>query len=193
MNKTKNTIFTAAIKVFSTNGYNGATMDDIALKAGVAKGTLYYHFKSKEEIFKYIVREGMNEIKENIQEAVDREQDCILRLKTLCKVQIDLVCENRDFFKVIMSQLWGTELRQLELRKVVQDYILLLEGYLKVGIEKEVLEKGNPSLMAYTYFGALCSTIVYQLINEDKNETVNFDEIIHNLTDYLLKGMVNAK
>jgi AcrR family transcriptional regulator len=49
MNKTKNTIFEAAIKVFSSNGYNGATMDDIALNAGVAKGTLYYHFKSKKK------------------------------------------------------------------------------------------------------------------------------------------------
>ncbi|MPM64998.1 hypothetical protein SDC9_111890 [bioreactor metagenome] len=45
MNKTKMTIFEAAIKTFSNSGYNGTTMDQVAEAAGVAKGTLYYHFK----------------------------------------------------------------------------------------------------------------------------------------------------
>ena len=54
MNNTKKLIFEAAIKVFSECGYNGAIMDDIASRAGVAKGTLYYHFASKEEIFKFV-------------------------------------------------------------------------------------------------------------------------------------------
>ena len=62
MNKTKRAIFDAAIKIFSTNGYEGATMDDMAQAAGVAKGTLYYYFKSKEEIFKYIITEGVEVI-----------------------------------------------------------------------------------------------------------------------------------
>jgi AcrR family transcriptional regulator len=188
MNKTKNTIFEAAIKVFSSNGYNGATMDDIALNAGVAKGTLYYHFKSKEEIFKYIVKEGMNKIRENVQERVDNEEDVILKLKVLCKVQLDLVYKNRDLFKVIMSQLWGRELRQLELRDIVQNYIMLIESYLKEAMDKGIIKKGNTSLKAYTFFGALCSSTVYEIINED---TVNIDEIIDNLTNYLLKGMTN--
>ena len=52
MNKTKNLIFESAIKIFSESGYRGATMDDIAANASLAKGTLYYHFKSKEEILR---------------------------------------------------------------------------------------------------------------------------------------------
>ena len=55
MNKTKNLIFESAIKTFSESGYRGATMDDIASNAGLAKGTLYYNFASKEEIFNFIV------------------------------------------------------------------------------------------------------------------------------------------
>ena len=51
MNKTKRAIFESAIKVFSKSGYTGATMDEVVAKAGVAKGSLYYHFKSKEELF----------------------------------------------------------------------------------------------------------------------------------------------
>ena len=49
MNRTKRLIFDSAIRIFSDCGYRGATMDDIASNAGLAQGTLYYHFTSKEE------------------------------------------------------------------------------------------------------------------------------------------------
>ena len=55
MNRTKKAIFEAAINVFATSGYNGSTVDEIASKANVAKGTLYYNFKSKEEIFNFVI------------------------------------------------------------------------------------------------------------------------------------------
>lgn len=73
MSNTKSLIFKSAIKIFSKNGYNGATMDAIATDAGVAKGTLYYHFKSKEEIFKYIIQEGMNIVKKEIEDITNNE------------------------------------------------------------------------------------------------------------------------
>ncbi len=46
--KQRTWFFKSAIKIFSESGYRGATMDDIAANAGLVKGTLYYHFKSKE-------------------------------------------------------------------------------------------------------------------------------------------------
>lgn len=186
MNKTKGAIFNAAIKVFSEKGYNGATMDDISINAGVAKGTLYYHFRSKEEIFKYIVKEGMKKIQVEVQDYVERVEDPILRLKNLCRVQLELVYKYRNFFKVIMSQLWGVEIRQLELREVIQKYIILIEGYIRDAIQKEAVKKGNESLMAYTFFGALSSTAVYELIN---NDDIDIEDLIENLTNYLLYGM----
>ncbi|WP_055665446.1 TetR/AcrR family transcriptional regulator [Desnuesiella massiliensis] len=186
MNKTKKAIFQAAIKVFSMAGYNGATMDDIALNAGVAKGTLYYHFKSKEEIFNYIITEGMTVMTEEVDSAASKEQDVLMKLKTMCRVQLKLVYENKDFFKVIMSQLWGQELRQLELRKVIGNYICAIEKYLKEAMEHGIVRKGDTSFMAYTLFGTLCSAAVYELIN---SENTDVDQLIDNLMSYVLNGI----
>lgn len=186
MNKTKKVIFQSAIKIFSISGYNGATMDDIALNAGVAKGTLYYHFKSKEEIFNYIITEGMNVIKEEMEEATAREEDVLMKLRTMCKVQLKLVYENKDFFKVIMSQLWGQELRQLELRKSIEEYIQTIEGYLKEAMKHGVVKKGKSSFMAYMLFGTLCSSAVYEVINSDNTD---IDELIDSLMSYVLTGI----
>lgn len=186
MNKTKKIIFKSALTVFSKNGYEGSTMDDIAEAAEVAKGTLYYHFKSKEEIFKYIIKEGMMLIKEEIEFISHREDDPLMRLKALCRVQLCLVYENRDFFKVVMSQLWGQQLRQFELRKSIENYIQYIQEYLKDAIDRGQIINGDVSFMAYTLFGTMCSAAVYELLNEDDT---NVNNIIDNLIQYILKGI----
>ena len=56
-------------------------MDDIAKEANVAKGTLYYHFKSKEEIFKFIIDGGMDIISEKLEDISKQEGDSISKLK----------------------------------------------------------------------------------------------------------------
>ncbi|ADQ14295.1 TetR/AcrR family transcriptional regulator [Halanaerobium hydrogeniformans] len=54
-NDTKQCILNSAVKVFSENNYHAASMAMIAEEAGVSKGTLYWHFDSKEELFREIV------------------------------------------------------------------------------------------------------------------------------------------
>lgn len=50
-------IIAAALEVFSRRGFAAARLEEIAAQAGVSKGTLYLYFRSKEELFKAMVRE----------------------------------------------------------------------------------------------------------------------------------------
>ncbi|MCR3758875.1 TetR/AcrR family transcriptional regulator [Clostridium felsineum] len=186
MNKTKNSIFKSALLIFSKNGYNGATMDEIALNAKVAKGTLYYHFKSKEEIFRYVISEGMNVIRGEMEEEAGKESNPINKLKAVCRVQIELIFRNREFFKVLMSQLWGQESRQLELRNVIKDYIGIIEKYLKEAMENGYIKNGETEFMSYIFFGVLCSGAVYDLIN---NNEESMEKLTEKITRYVFKGM----
>ncbi|MBP2034076.1 AcrR family transcriptional regulator [Clostridium algifaecis] len=193
MNNTKTTIFESAIKIFSNNGYDGATMDAIAADAGVAKGTLYYHFKSKQEIFRYIISKGLQIIKEEIEDIINEKEDAISKLKSLCKIQLGLVYERKDFFKVIMGQLWGKNSRQLELREAVDKYILYIQKYLEDAIKEGTIKEGNTYFMAYTLFGTICSAAVYELMNGDKeninSDKKNYIDMIGNTIDYVLNGI----
>lgn len=54
--RTREQILRAGLKVFSEKGFEGATMDDIALELEATKGLLYYHFKTKEEILSAILK-----------------------------------------------------------------------------------------------------------------------------------------
>ncbi|WP_026486669.1 TetR/AcrR family transcriptional regulator [Caldanaerobius polysaccharolyticus] len=185
MNSTKMAIFDSAIRVFSIRGYAGATMDEIASNAGVAKGTLYYHFKSKEDIFKFIIVEGLKAIIEKLNKETEGEVNPIDKIKMLCKVQMELVHNYKDLFKVIMSQLWGQEYRQLELRKLIKEYIENLEKYLVEGMTNGVIRKGDANFMAYSLFGSICSAVVFEMIGNESN----LEEFTKSHIDFILSGL----
>jgi AcrR family transcriptional regulator len=193
LNNTKRAIFDSAIKIFSINGYNGATMDDIAQNAGVAKGTLYYHFKSKEEIFNFIIEEGMKTIKQQTFGQIEKEEDPVNKLRIFCKTQLNLVNEYKDFLKVIMSQLWGDNLRQLELRNAIFEYAKELEGYVKQAIKSELIKDDDTFLLSCSLLGSVCSLAIHDMINSDKvlkgNANKNNDKDTEKLLEYLLDGI----
>lgn len=186
MNKTKVLIFNSAIKIFSESGYRGATMDDIASNAGLAKGTLYYHFSSKEEIFNFIVKEGLRILKDEADEVKKLNIDPIEKLTKICRIQLSFLYRHTDFFKVVMSQLWGHEKRQNELRLAIREYIDEIEINIKLGILEGKIPKGNSSLMAYEFFGTLCSAAIYESINIEK---INLEDIIENTIKFTLRGL----
>ena len=55
-------ILKGALEVFKTNGIEGSTMDQIAIQSGFGKATLYYYFKSKEDVFSAILTNGWQKI-----------------------------------------------------------------------------------------------------------------------------------
>ena len=51
-------LFEAAAGIFARKGYHKATVEEIARAIGVAKGTIYYHFENKEDLYLAVIREG---------------------------------------------------------------------------------------------------------------------------------------
>ncbi len=190
MNKTKKSIFNSSIEVFSKSGYRGATMDEIATTAGLAKGTLYYNFNSKEEIFNFIVDNGLKLLNDEIASVNELNDDAIEKLKQVCKIQLTFMYEHNSFFRVVMSQLWGDEERQVILREKVKGHIKEIEKYIQMGIEDGCIRKGDSEVMAYEFFGTLCSSAIYELINI---ENVSLEDTINNPLEFIFNGLINKE
>jgi AcrR family transcriptional regulator len=60
-------ILEAALDEFSARGFAGARLDDVAQRAGVAKGTIYLHFKDKEALFQELVRTMLGPLVANLE------------------------------------------------------------------------------------------------------------------------------
>ncbi len=167
MNKTKKAIFNAAIKVFSIEGYDSATVDEIASEAGVAKGTLYYNFKGKEEIFKFVIDEGMKVIKSEVLDAIKEISDPLEKLKISAKVQLRYVYKNKELFRVIMSQIWGDKNRHQEVRQELRRLVNInsnrINDITKGKADKEALE-----VMGCCFVGILFSSALYEILYDDQ-------------------------
>lgn len=167
MNKTKKAIFNAAIKVFSIEGYDSATVEEIASEAGVAKGTLYYNFQGKEEIFKFVIDEGMKLIKNEVLDAIKDIDDPLEKLKISAKVQLRYVYNNKEFFRVIMSQIWGDKNRHQEMRQEIRRLVNINSNRIN-DITKGKADKAVLEVLGCCFIGVLFSSALYEILYEDQ-------------------------
>ena len=93
MNKTKRKIFEASLKLFSEKGYDATSIEEITATVGVAKGTLYYHFSSKEEIFNFLVEEGMKLLINSIEIKISRCNNVLDKIKAVSLIQLKAVAK----------------------------------------------------------------------------------------------------
>ena len=74
----KNEILDKAAALFAKKGYDGTSIGDILEKVGVARGTLYYHFRSKEEILDALVERISNSIIANAKKAAGNKEHSVV-------------------------------------------------------------------------------------------------------------------
>ena len=105
MNKTKRNIFQIAIKLFSEKGYDNTSIEEITAVAGVAKGSLYYHFSKKEDIFDLLLEEGIKLLKNSIEIKTRDAKTALDKLKAVILVQIKVSVKYEDLISVIFTQI----------------------------------------------------------------------------------------
>src|SRR5262245_43254562 len=93
-------ILEAARKVFAKEGFNDATVDDIAAEAGVAKGTVYLYYGSKREIYFAALKFGIERMYAALVEELKSVSTTEDKLRALIAAKLAYFEENRDFFKI---------------------------------------------------------------------------------------------
>lgn len=186
MNKTKRKIFETSMKLFAEKGYDATSIEEITATVGVAKGTLYYHFSSKEEIFNFLVEEGMKLLKNSIEIKTSKLNNYIDKIKAIVLIQIKIVVKYEDFITILLTQLWGKEERNQICKGHVFGYIETLENIIKEGIDNGEIKKGDPKAIASEIYGLIPSTLVYR---QKQNKEINILELYHEFENTLVKGL----
>ena len=89
----RQSIVEAASRLFQRWGIHKTTMEDIAREAGKGKSTLYYYYKSKDEIFWAVAEKEIKEIIEEITVDVNREVDAGDKLAAYISINIMEICD----------------------------------------------------------------------------------------------------
>ncbi|MFG1672680.1 TetR/AcrR family transcriptional regulator [Micromonospora sp. NPDC049282] len=104
---TRQRLFVAAVELIAEQGFSATTVDDIAARAGVAKGTVYYNFESKTRLFEELLRHGIGLLTAEFRAAVDglppREA-----LAALVRAELDYIRRYRAFAQLLLSEMWRT-------------------------------------------------------------------------------------
>src|SRR4051812_31148082 len=81
-------ILDAAVKVFAGRGFHSATVAEIAREAGVADGTIYLYFKSKDDLLLRLFDEKMTALVDEARTALDKERDAPGRLRRFIQMHL---------------------------------------------------------------------------------------------------------
>ena len=186
MNKTKRKIFETSMKLFAEKGYDATSIEEITATVGVAKGTLYYHFSSKEEIFNFLIEEGMKLLQNSIDIKTSKLDNYIDKIKAIVLIQIKIVDKYEDLIKIILSQFWGTEERHKKCKEHVFDYIGKIEKIVKAGISKGEIKQGNPQAIASEIYGLICSSLVCKI---KEGNSIDIMKLYHEFENTIIDGL----
>ena len=142
----RNQILDAATKVFVRQGFQHARMDDIVEESGLSKGTLYWYFKSKEDIINAILRRlftGDLEYLENLLQAEGPVSERLIQLTdhriTGLQRMSSLVPIIFEFYAVAVHQQWVKQF----INDYFQHFRTLLEQLIQQGIDRGEFRKVN--------------------------------------------------
>ena len=187
MNKTKRKIFETSMKLFAEKGYDATSIEDITTTVGVAKGTLYYHFSSKEEIFTFLVEEGVKLLKNSISIKTDKLENSVDKIRAIVLIQIKVLFKYENFMMIILSQIWGNDERSKMCQKYVFEYIEMIEEIVKEGMEKGEIVKGDSSIIASEIFGFISSNLIYKMRHEGE---VDVQKLFTEVDNMFIKKML---
>lgn len=113
-------LFRAALAVCAEKGFYETTVDEIAARAGLSKGSLYYHFRSKEDLFLSALEEMVDEFASVLAQASERET-ASEALRYATEVMIAQIEANPDAGLAI-AEFYLLSLRRPEFRKRIKAY-----------------------------------------------------------------------
>jgi|GEM_PF-5152870 Transcriptional regulator len=99
----KDLIIDAAARLFTDKGYYCTSMEDVAKEAGVAKGSLYYHFKNKSQLFLETVLSGIDYFSEKIISIRDSGKTVPETAEKIIRLMVDIFEDNRIIADMVMT------------------------------------------------------------------------------------------
>lgn len=150
-------ILRAATRVFARHGYFNAQVADIAREAGVAAGTVYLYFRSKDDLLVSIFERAMKEARAEAEAALADLTDPVERLRQLARLHLERLGRDRDLAIVFQVELrQSTKFMERFSETHLREYLGIIRQAIADAQARRVFRKSiNPTIAAKIFFGAL--------------------------------------
>ena len=151
-------ILEAAIAVFAQHGFDAATTDDIARAAGLSKGGLYWHFKSKDDILAAILVQIFDEELGVLQRLIAAEGAVASRLRQMVAHGVAAAQQLEALLPVVL-EFYALAARRSDVRQILQRYYQryyqLLDQLIEQGFARGEFRHGTAEAAAITLIAQL--------------------------------------
>lgn len=184
----RNDIVDAAEAVFYEKGIDKATMDDVAERAELSKGTLYLYFKSKDELFHAIINRGMEILGNLFREAIKDGSCGAEKTMMIGKAFIRFNKEYPHYYDaflrhgsmlICLDDATHTEMEGIPLKqKIMQVFVdVLTEGIIDGSIDKD-LNPGKTAILLWAELSGVLQLLEYKGAIIEKFFNVEADELL---------------
>jgi AcrR family transcriptional regulator len=138
----KNAILKSARKLFFEKGFKPVTVESIARKAELSKGSIYLYYNSKEEIYTQILLNDIDKFHKSISDLLQNPSSASESLMKLANIYVDFFLNDRELFRILMTFMLHTS--DMHLPEELNDHIVkttnktigIIEQVFKYGVER---------------------------------------------------------
>lgn len=191
-NDMRNTIVDIASDVFAKFGFKKTTVDDIAQALRKGKSSIYYYFKSKEDIFKAVVEKEADSLRAKIEKIITSDMDTIEKIRAYVETRM-LAIKVMSNYHTFVNDNDASNLDLIEKLRAKYDNeeLVIIKSLLKEGMESGIFKIKDIELSSIALFTAMKGLEYPLFIKTPKAE--NLLTIIDDMLDILFYGLVIRK
>lgn len=186
----KQIIFNCGWELFHSKGFKDTNISDIAKMAGIAVGTFYNYYPSKEKLFFEIYMKENEKMQKRMAESLDMDQDPVILVRTVMEQNISVMNSNnilkewynRDLFRDLEQHYEEAKGNDNTVRSLFAELFKKWksEGRIRSDIDDELLP---------VFFDAL----VYIDSHKEEIGVRHFPQLIQHLSEFIMRGLTDHK
>jgi AcrR family transcriptional regulator len=180
----------AAMRVVSRKGYDHVTVQDIADEAGVAKGTVYLYFKSREDVLEKTMSFSFEEFHILIREAIGRGTTFRERVEQVVRAQLEYFEQEQEFFRLYLAMAEPLGERRLRTHASYRTHIAQLVSMVETAVENDEVRAQPPERIAIA-LASVVRDIGLQRIAEKNKRPIAED--IEFVRDFICRGIATPE
>lgn len=183
---TINRILDAALDVFSRKGYHDTRMDEIVSSSQTSKGSIYFHFPNKEQLFLALVDQFANLLERRITEAISEHDRGMVKVQAALETCLATFGRYRRQAKVLLVQASGLGNTFEQKRLAINDrFAGLIALYLQEAVDVGEIEPLDTEIVAHAWMGAIYNLVIRWVYTGEPDS----DRIVEALVPMLLQSV----
>ncbi|WP_214073534.1 TetR/AcrR family transcriptional regulator [Mucilaginibacter sp. dw_454] len=165
-----------ALRLFVADGFHGTPTAKIAAEAGVANGTLFYHYKTKDDLVVALYNKIQDEHAANLQTIINQNDFISIKFRNIFIHSVNWALGNRDKFYYIQQFKFSPHLSQVS-AETLEQHTIGYSAFIAEGIRKKLLKQQPVSLIISMFNGHVYGVYQYLISNDfdpsEKEKIIN--------------------